>query len=122
MTDTVINQPKSALKVLAGKAESSLDMTALIKAIHIQDGVILEKDNALLEKDNALLEKDNALLEKDNALLEKDNALLEKDNIIQKKSVVIDEQKKRIALLEEYLRLERARLYGRSSEKNQRPR
>ena len=89
MTDTVINQPKSALKVLAGKAESSLDMTALIKAIHIQDGVILEKDNALLEK----------------------------DNIIQKKSVVIDEQKKRIALLEEYLRLERARLYGRSSEK-----
>ncbi|MFK0569956.1 hypothetical protein [Endozoicomonas sp.] len=83
MTDTVINQPESALSLLVGEAESSLDMDALIKAIHTQDCVILEKDD-----------------------------------IIQKKSVVIDEQKKRIALLEEYLRLERARLYGRSTEKS----
>ena len=90
MDDTVINQPKSALSLLAGEAESSLDMDALIKAIHTQDSVILEKDNALLKK----------------------------DDIIQKKSVVIDEQKKRITLLEEYLRLERARLYGRSTEKS----
>ncbi|MBO9497291.1 hypothetical protein J7438_24865, partial [Thalassotalea sp. G20_0] len=53
----------------------------------------------------------------DGVILEKDNALLEKDDIIQKKSIVIEEQKKRIAILEEYLRLERARLYGHSSEK-----
>lgn len=39
-------------------------------------------------------------------------------DVIEKKSCVIAEQKKRIALLEEYLRLERARLYGRSSEKS----
>lgn len=56
-----------------------------------------------------------ALLE---AIHTKDSALLEKDDIIQKKSQVIEEQKKRITLLEEYLRLERARLYGRSSEKS----
>ena len=56
-----------------------------------------------------------ALLE---AIHTKDCAILEKDDIIQKKSQVIEEQKKRIAILEEYLRLERARLYGRSSEKS----
>lgn len=39
-------------------------------------------------------------------------------DVIEQKSCVIAEQKKRIALLEEYLRLERARLYGRSSEKS----
>ncbi|WBA83544.1 transposase [Endozoicomonas sp. GU-1] len=39
-------------------------------------------------------------------------------DVIEKKSCVIAEQKKHIALLEEYLRLERARLYGRSSEKS----
>ena len=38
--------------------------------------------------------------------------------VIQAKDSVIAEQKKRIALLEEYLRLERARLYGRSTEKS----
>lgn len=38
--------------------------------------------------------------------------------VIEKKSDVIFQQKKRIELLEEALRLERARLYGRSSEKN----
>lgn len=80
--DTVINQPKSALSLLIGNAETALDMEALLKAIQTKDGVILEKDD-----------------------------------IIDKKNVVITEQKKRIAILEEYLRLERARLYGRSSEK-----
>ncbi len=38
--------------------------------------------------------------------------------VIDKKSDVIAEQKTRITLLEEYLRLERAKHYGRSSEKN----
>ncbi len=37
--------------------------------------------------------------------------------VIEKKSDVIEEQKKRIRILEEYLRLERARRYGPSSEK-----
>lgn len=41
-----------------------------------------------------------------------------KDDIIDKKSHVISELKKRIALLEEYLRLEKCRHYGSSSEKN----
>jgi transposase len=46
-------------------------------------------------------------------------ALLEQQNqVIEKKSSVIDEQKKRIAILEEYLRLERAKRFGPSSEKN----
>ncbi|MBO9484813.1 transposase, partial [Salinisphaera sp. G21_0] len=82
-------QPKSALSLLGGNAGTALDLEALFEAIQTIDGVILEKDNALLEK----------------------------DDIIQKKSIVIEEQKKRIAILEEYLRLERARLYGHSSEK-----
>lgn len=42
----------------------------------------------------------------------------EHDRIIQKKSDVIESQQKRIALLEEYLRLERLRRFGPSSEKN----
>jgi transposase len=37
--------------------------------------------------------------------------------VIEKKSDVIEEQKQRIAILEEYLRLERARRFGPSSEK-----
>jgi transposase len=41
-----------------------------------------------------------------------------KNDIIVKKSHVISEQKKRIALLEEYLRLEKSRHYGSSSEKS----
>ncbi|MGI2027542.1 hypothetical protein [Endozoicomonas acroporae] len=96
LIDTVSHQPKSALSLLVGNAGTALDLEALLEAIQTIDGVILEKDSALLEKDNALLEK---------------------DDIIQKKSIVIEEQKKRIAILEEYLRLERARLYGHSSEK-----
>lgn len=39
-------------------------------------------------------------------------------DVIEKKSSVIEEQKQRIALLEEYLRLERARRFGPSSEKS----
>lgn len=42
------------------------------------------------------------------------NSLLK---IIDQKSEVIEQQKKRIAALEEYLRLERARRFGASSEK-----
>ena len=44
--------------------------------------------------------------------------LEDKTAVIDKKSEVIEAQKKRIELLEEYLRLERARRYGRSSEKS----
>lgn len=44
--------------------------------------------------------------------------LAEKDQVIAYQSDIINKQKKRIAQLEEYLRLERARHYGRSSEKN----
>jgi transposase len=44
--------------------------------------------------------------------------LAEQADIIAKKSEVIAEQKKRIALLEEYLRLERHKRFGASSEKN----
>lgn len=41
--------------------------------------------------------------------------LTEQENIIGKKSDIIESQKKRIVLLEEYLRLERARRFGPSS-------
>jgi transposase len=44
--------------------------------------------------------------------------LTKKDQVIEKKSSVIEEQKKRIEILEEYLRLERARRFGASSEQN----
>ena len=44
--------------------------------------------------------------------------LAEQSDIIQKKSDVIDQQKKRIAQLEEYLRLVRAQRFGPSSEKH----
>ena len=40
----------------------------------------------------------------------------EKSTIIDKKSEVIEEQRQRIKTLEEYLRLERARRFGASSE------
>ncbi len=88
--DTLIFQPKSALGLPFHQAETTPEMVALFEAIHSQESVILEKENALLEK----------------------------DDIIQKKSEIIDSQKKRIAQLEEYLRLSRSRLYGRSTEKN----
>jgi transposase len=45
-------------------------------------------------------------------------SLEKKDQIIEQKSSVIEEQQKRIAILEEYLRLERARRFGPSSEKS----
>ena len=51
-------------------------------------------------------------------LSEKDRLLEDNQNIIEQKSHVIDEQQKRILLLEEYLRLERSRHYGSSSEKS----
>lgn len=49
---------------------------------------------------------------------EKEHAILSKNDIIDQKTVVIDALKDRVAALEEYLRLERARSYGRSSEKH----
>ncbi len=49
---------------------------------------------------------------------EKEQSILSKNGIIDQKSVVIDALKDRVAVLEEYLRLERARSYGRSSEKH----
>ena len=51
-------------------------------------------------------------------LTEKDQLIESQSDIISKKTGIISAQKKRIEMLEEYLRLERARLYGRSSEKN----
>ncbi|MDE1466044.1 hypothetical protein [Spartinivicinus poritis] len=51
--------------------------------------------------------------------LEEVNGLLqEKEAIIAKKDQLIEAQQKRIAILEEYLRLERYRRLGPSSEKN----
>ena len=90
-TGTVFPQPESALDWPFLKAEIARDMEALLEAIHT----------------------------KDSALLEKENVILEKDDIIQKKSRVIEEQKKRITLLKECLRLERARLYGSSKNSGQ---
>lgn len=51
-------------------------------------------------------------------LLEQTAVIENKTDIIKKKSEVIEAQKKRITMLEEYLRLERARGYGKSSEKS----
>ena len=51
-------------------------------------------------------------------LAEKSLLIVQQSVIIEKKSDIITEQKQRIAILEEYLRLERSRLYGCSSEKN----
>ena len=45
-------------------------------------------------------------------------SLDQKEQIIQHKTTVIAEQKKRIDILEEYLRLERSRRFTSSSEKN----
>jgi len=58
------------------------------------------------------------LIEKDRVIENQSEVINEKIEIISKKSSIISAQKKRIEVLEEYLRLERARLYGRSSEKN----
>lgn len=58
------------------------------------------------------------LIEKDQVIEYQLRSLEEKNQLINKKSDVITEQQKRIAQLEQYLRLERARHYGRSSEKN----
>ncbi|MFV9616477.1 MAG: IS66 family transposase [Gammaproteobacteria bacterium] len=51
-------------------------------------------------------------------LTAKDRLLEDRDHLIEQKSHVIDEQKRRIAQLEEYLRLEKSRRYGPSSEKH----
>lgn len=51
-------------------------------------------------------------------LTKKEHEISIKDQVIEKKSSVIEEQKKRIDILEEYLRLERARRFGSSSEQS----
>lgn len=55
----------------------------------------------------------------ESALEEYQKLLHEKDQIIDRKSEVIDELKKRIAILEAYLRLEKQKRFGRSSERNE---
>ena len=52
-------------------------------------------------------------------LLEKEQMIQQQSVVIDKKSEVIEHQKQRIALLEEALRLDKARLFGLKSEKNQ---
>jgi len=47
----------------------------------------------------------------------KDRLIEDREQLIEQKSHVIDEQKRRIAQLKEYLRLEKSRHYGPSSEK-----
>lgn len=64
------------------------------------------------DKTKHLLTEKDQLIERQSIMLE------EKSTIIDKKSDVIAEQKKHINILEEALRLERARLFGRSSEKS----
>ena len=98
-TTPPFNQSKCALSLSSNASDSTVDLDSLMQAIEEQAGVLHEKDKALHEQNKALHES---------------------KNIIEQKSLVIDEQKKRIAMLEEYLRLERARLYGRSSEKDSR--
>ena len=51
-------------------------------------------------------------------LTEQAVVIAEKSDVIDQKSRVIAEQKKRIEVLEEYLRLERHKRFGASSEKN----
>ena len=76
----------------------------------LTDPLILQSDRALdLSVDSA--ETPDSV----DSLLQVINA---QESVIDKKSIVIAEQKKRIGILEEYLRLERARLYGRSTEKS----
>ena len=51
-------------------------------------------------------------------LVEQAHVIAGQADVIEQKSVVIAEQKQRIALLEEYLRLDKQRRFGASSEKN----
>ncbi len=78
----------------------------------MQQDWCLSNEIALID---SLLQVINA---QESVIHEKDSVIHEKDSVIDKKSVVIAEQKERIGILEEYLRLERARLYGRSTEKS----
>ena len=97
LTDTLILQPDCASDLSVDSAETPASVDSLLQVINAQESVIHEKDSVIHEKDSVIHEK---------------------DSVIDKKSVVIAEQKKRIGILEEYLRLERARLYGRSTEKS----
>lgn len=57
------------------------------------------------------------LSEKDGVIGEKETLIAEQSDIIEKKSDVIDSLKKRVELLEEYLRLSNSKRFGSSSEK-----
>ncbi|PKG94517.1 transposase, partial [Paraglaciecola sp. MB-3u-78] len=56
------------------------------------------------------------LSEKDGVIGEKETLIAEQSDIIEKKSDVIDSLKKRVELLEEYLRLSNSKRFGSSSE------
>ena len=65
-----------------------------------------------------LLEKDRLIAQMSQAIDEKNNDIDYKTDALDKKSLVISAQKKRIDQLLELLRLQRARMYGHSSEKS----
>ena len=71
--------------------------------------------DALLEMVEQL-KRQNQVLQR--TLDEKSEVINRNSEIIEKKSDVIGAQKKRIAVLEEYLRLARQKQHGPSSEKN----
>ena len=65
-----------------------------------------------------LLEKDRLIAQMSQVIDEKNNDIDHKTDALDKKSLVISAQKKRIDQLLELLRLQRARMYGHSSEKS----
>ena len=65
-----------------------------------------------------LLEKDRLIAQMSQGIDEKNNDIDHKTDALDKKSLVISAQKKRIDQLLELLRLQRARMYGCSSEKS----
>jgi len=60
----------------------------------------------------------SAVRQRENAIASEQEIILEQRQIIEKKAIVIAQQKQRIKLLEEYLRLARQKQFGRSSEKH----
>ncbi len=71
--------------------------------------------SGVIEADDIAGLDTNTLLE---MLTRRDRELDQRNQVIEKKSEVIDQLKQRIQCLEEYLRLERARRFGPSSEKS----
>ena len=82
----------------------------------VDDTVTVTRNvGAMLPTRDALLQ---ALHEQQQRIAQLQDDLESKVEIIEKKSDVIDTQKRRIAILEEYLRLARQKRFGASSEKN----